>query len=375
MSAFANTFQGKRVLVTGHTGFKGSWLCEWLLGLGAKVTGLALGPTTDPALFSQLGLQHRLDHRIGDIQDRATVQNVISEVQPDFVFHLAAQPLVRLSYKQPVETYSVNVMGTVHVLDALRNLRKQCAAVMITTDKCYENREWLHAYREEDPLGGYDPYSSSKAAAEIVIGAFRRSFFPPQNREGVKIASARAGNVIGGGDWAQDRIIPDAMRALRASEAIPVRNPAATRPWQHVLEPLSGYLWLAAALAAPSLLQRPSAEIFSGAFNFGPGLASNRTVVELIEAALTFRSGNWVDQSDPNAVHEANLLNLSTDKAFHLLRWQPVWDFRETVAQTVRWYLTADQQQSDLLELTREQIRGYQNGARSLGLAWAAERS
>jgi len=245
---FAEAFRNKTVWLSGHTGFKGAWLAQWLLELGANVHGFALEPATEPALFDQLGLAKRLHHQIADIRDPAAVRESVKKSQPDFVFHLAAQPPVRLSYEQPLETYATNVMGTAHVLEALRALDKPCAAVLITTDKCYENREWLHSYREEDPLGGYDPYSSSKAAAEIAISAWRRSFF---KKHPVKIASARAGNVIGGGDWALDRIVPDCIRALQKKQPIAVRNPNATRPWQHVLEPLSGYLWLAARLYQP----------------------------------------------------------------------------------------------------------------------------
>ena len=242
---FDDVFRGRSVWLSGHTGFKGGWLAEWLLNLGASVYGYALAPNTQPALFEQLGIAGRLQHELNDVRDAAAVAQSIQKTQPDFVFHLAAQPLVRLSYDQPIETYATNVMGTLHVLDALRSLKKPCAAVFITSDKCYENQEWIYGYREGDPLGGYDPYSSSKAAAEIVIGAYRRSFF--QNHP-VRIASARAGNVIGGGDWAADRIVPDCIRALQNNQPIPVRNKVATRPWQHVLEPLSGYLWLAASL-------------------------------------------------------------------------------------------------------------------------------
>jgi CDP-glucose 4,6-dehydratase len=244
-SPFRGLYRGKSVFVTGHTGFKGSWLTAWLLELGAHVHGFAQPPPTTPALFDQLGLAARIQHELGDVRHFMAVQRSIAKAQPDFVFHLAAQPLVRRSYEEPLETYATNVLGTAHVLEALRGLQKPCAAVFITTGKCYENREWVHGYREEDPLGGHDPYSSSKAAAEIAIASWRRAFFCDHP---VKIASARAGNAIGGGDWAADRIVPDCIRSLQAGQPIAVRNPKATRPWQHVLEPLSGYLWLAALL-------------------------------------------------------------------------------------------------------------------------------
>ncbi len=277
---FRDRFRGRTVWVSGHTGFKGAWLCEWLLALGAKVHGYALPPPTTPALFNQLALTERIEHEIGDVRDSATVQRSLHRVQPDFVFHLAAQPLVRHSYAQPVETYAVNVMGTVHVLEALRTLQKPCAAILITTDKCYENREWTYGYRENDPLGGYDPYSSSKSAAEIAMAAYRRSFFRDHP---VSIASVRAGNVIGGGDWALDRIVPDSIRALQAGTPIPVRNRIATRPWQHVLDPLSGYLSLAAHLTSDL---RPLTSDLASAFNFGPTHEANRTVAELVQEIL-----------------------------------------------------------------------------------------
>ncbi len=365
---FNYCYQGKRVLLTGHTGFKGAWLAEWLLGLGANVTGLALPPATEPALFNQLGLVGRLDHRIGDIRDLATVQKVVAECQPDYVFHLAAQALVRLSYEQPVETYATNVLGTAHVLEAVRLAKKTCTVVAITTDKCYENREWVHSYREEDAMGGYDPYSSSKGAAELVISAYRRSFFSAAGGPDIRLASARAGNVIGGGDWATDRIVPDCIRALQRGEAIPVRNKVATRPWQHVLEPLSGYLWLGAQLGADA---RAAASPLASAFNFGPALTSNRTVAALVQEVLKHWPGRWEDRSDPHAVHEAKLLNLATDKAFHFLRWQPAWNFEETIEQTVSWYREKEENDRTARILTGRQIFYFTNAARAKGLPWA----
>jgi CDP-glucose 4,6-dehydratase len=367
---FADNYRGKRVLVTGHTGFKGSWLCEWLLSLGADVTGLALPPCTDPALFNQLNLAPRLRHIEGDIRDLATVQKAVKLAAPELVFHLAAQPLVRLSYEQPVETYATNVMGTVHVLEAIRLAKQPCSVIAITTDKCYENREWVHSYREEDPMGGYDPYSSSKGAAELVINAYRRSYFSDDASQ-IRLASVRAGNVIGGGDWALDRIVPDCMRALQHGEAIPVRNKIATRPWQHVLEPLSGYLWLGAALSTETGTLFPFVPTtYATAFNFGPTLNSNRTVAELVLEILRHWPGRWDDRSDPHAVHEARLLNLATDKAHHLLHWQPVWDFQETLAQTVTWYRQASTA-GDIAALTQQQIQLYSTTAKAFNVAWA----
>jgi len=320
---FNNAFHGKRVLVTGHTGFKGSWLCEWLLMLGAKVTGYSLPPPTNPALFDQLGLADRLDHRLGDVRDAKAIRMLMDEIQPDFVFHLAAQPLVRFSYAEPVQTYATNVMGTVNLLEAVRIMDRPCVIVAITTDKCYENRESGQSYREDDPLGGHDPYSSSKAAAELVISAYRRSFFSAPDSQ-VRLASARAGNVMGGGDWAQDRILPDCIRALIRNEPVRIRNKSATRPWQHVLEPLGAYLWLGARLASGE-------RQLATAFNFGPHPAANRPVVDVVKEVLRHWPGQWSDHSDPAAVHEAGLLNLEIEKAQRLLGWQPVWDFATTI--------------------------------------------
>lgn len=367
--AFADTYRGKRVLITGHTGFKGSWLAEWLLALGTEVIGFALPPPTEPSLFEQLGLASRLKHVVGDVRDLAAVRRVMDEARPDFVFHLAAQPLVRLSYEQPVETYGTNVMGTANVLEAVRLTGRRCVVVAITTDKCYENKEWAHSYREEDPMGGYDPYSSSKGAAELVIAAYRRSYFSGSDSL-VKLASARAGNVIGGGDWALDRIVPDCIRALRRGETIPVRNKIATRPWQHVLEPLSGYLWLGACLHSSRLSAFGSQ--LTSAFNFGPSLSSNRTVAELVQEVLKHWPGKWEDKSDPKAVHEAKLLNLATDKAYHFLGWAPAWSFVETLRETVDWYRQTEALTSKVDALTAGQITAYTAAARAAGIRWAA---
>ena len=389
-------FSGKKVFVTGHTGFKGSWLSEWLLGMGAIVHGYALAPDTKPSLFEQLGLSDRMEHEIADIRDTETVRKSIQAFHPDYVIHMAAQPLVRRSYVIPVETLETNVMGTINVLEALRSLaststlelqQSPVTAIIVTTDKCYENHESGRAYEESDPLGGHDPYSSSKAMAEIATAAYRNSYFQTGP---VRIASARAGNVIGGGDWAEDRIVPDAMRALDRGEKITVRNPNAVRPWQHVLEPLSGYLVLAAALANPELKQQveslrtaestststgkleldPSGAYSTGqlqlvslcdAFNFGPGPDSNRTVSDLVDEVLKTRQGGWTDASQPGALHEATLLNLSIEKADRLLGWKPKWDFEETIAKTVSWYARVHAGTVTPLEITRTQIAEYQD--------------
>ena len=369
---FADCYRGKRVLVTGHTGFKGSWLTEWLLALGAKVTGFSLPPPTQPSLFEQLSLDKRVNHLVGDVRDLRAVREAVGLSQPDFIFHLAAQPLVRRSYREPVETYATNVMGTVHVLEAVRLAEKACVVIVVTTDKCYENRECVHSYREGDPLGGHDPYSSSKGAAELVVSAYRRSFFSAADSK-VSVASVRAGNVIGGGDWAEDRIVPDCIRALQRGAVIPVRNKISTRPWQHVLEPLSGYLSLAANLAhcrAASLRGVNGYAQLEAAFNFGPALTSNRTVADLVQEILKHWPGEWKDESDPRAVHEAQLLNLATDAAFHLLKWKPVWDFPETIARTVTWYRTTAANSSLSQETTARQIADYMTHAQTAGLTW-----
>lgn len=369
MNCFNDRYRGSKVLVTGHTGFKGAWLSEWLLMLGAEVTGLALPPQTSPSLFDQLGLSARMDHRIADVRDQDAVRQIVDSVKPDFVFHLAAQPLVRYSYDNPVETFATNVLGTVNLLEAMRPVCKPCTVIAVTTDKCYENREWLHSYREEDPMGGYDPYSASKGAAELVISSYRRSYFSTASTQ-VRLASARAGNVIGGGDWAQDRLIPDCIRALSAGKPIPVRSNHATRPWQHVLEPLSGYLWLAAKIANRSAPTFES-ERLDSPFNFGPNLTSNRSVEEIVREVLHHWPGEMEDRSDPNALHEASRLNLSIDKAFHLLGWKPVWDFAETVSQTVYWYRNhAEHLQPDYLTITRNQIVDYVQRATDAKLSW-----
>lgn len=365
---FNDLYRNKRVFLTGHTGFKGSWMAEWLCMLGAEVHGFALDPQAHETLYGQLDLASRLasDTR-SDLAELDVLHSVIKAARPDLVFHLAAQPLVRRSYEIPVETFATNVLGTAHVLDSIRQAGRPCTVVCVTTDKCYENREWLHPYREEDPMGGHDPYSASKGAAELVIASYRKSFFSHGTE--TRLASARAGNVIGGGDWAQDRIVPDAIRAIRNGDSIPVRNKVATRPWQHVLEPLSGYLALAASLCSD---HQPRSSGISSAFNFGPAITSNRTVAELVQELLKHTGGEWIDASDPDAPHEASKLNLAIDKAFHLLQWQPVWNFEQTVAATAEWYLQAPTS-SNIRALTESQIQSYRSAASAKGLGWATE--
>jgi CDP-glucose 4,6-dehydratase len=332
MEAMVNkTFwKNKKVLVTGHTGFKGSWLSLWLCELGADVYGYSLEPDTNPSLFNQLALEKRLHHKVADIRDGRSIVAYVGEINPDVIIHMAAQPLVRQSYTEPVYTWETNVMGTINLLEAVRPLQHTCAVVVVTTDKVYENLNWHYAYRETDRLGGYDPYSSSKAAAEIVTDSWRNSFF--KDSQHIRIASARAGNVIGGGDWAQDRIVPDMIRALQKNEMIQVRNPFAVRPWQHVLEPLAGYLTLA------EYIYTHNDAAYKSAFNFGPAQAQQKNVKALVENALAIWPGSWNDASDPGAVHEAGLLSVSIDKALNMLTWQPKWDFSQTVFYTIDWY-------------------------------------
>jgi len=326
MNGFGGVYRGRRVLVTGHTGFKGSWLTLWLKALGAEVTGLALDPDTAPAHWDLLGLD--IDDRRGDIGDAASVARLMQERAPEVVFHLAAQPLVRRSYRDPLLTWSTNVMGTANVLEACRHCPSVRAVVVVTTDKCYENREWEWGYRENDRLGGRDPYSASKAAVELVASSYRAAFFASA---GPLVATARAGNVIGGGDWSEDRLVPDAVRALAAARVLEVRSPGATRPWQHVLEPLSGYL----ALAQRLLEGRRE---FAEAWNFGPGAEGNLTVCELLTAfqakwpALEWRA------TAGDEPHEGRLLQLESTKAQRRLAWRPVWTIREAVAATAEWY-------------------------------------
>jgi len=349
---------GRRVLLTGHTGFKGAWLLLWLQELGAEVWGYSLEPEPGPNLFVELAESRppgeAWHHHLGDLANRSQLASLVEECQPEVVLHLAAQPLVRRSYSDPVGTWATNVLGSLHLLEALKPLEHPCAVVMVTTDKVYENREWEHGYRETDRLGGHDPYSASKAGAELAVASWRQSFCgaAPHQTPHLRIATARAGNVIGGGDWAEDRIVSDAMRALAAGEDIQVRNPFATRPWQHVLEPLGGYLKLAEALAS---WPEPPCE----AFNFGPLLSSNRPVQELVETMLEHWSGRWHNLADPSAPHEASLLHLQIDKAQHRLKWRPRWVFTTTVARTVGWYRSHHQHEADALSCCLADLQAY----------------
>ncbi len=347
-------WQGKRVFLTGHTGFKGSWLTLWLKSLGATVTGFSLAPDTTPNLFTLANVSEGIDSIIGDIRDRAALLKALKATRPEIVIHMAAQPLVRESYVTPVETYETNVMGTVHLLDAIRQTPGVKSVVIVTTDKCYENREWEWGYRENEAMGGYDPYSSSKGCAELVTAAYRNSFFNPASHasHGVAVGSGRAGNVIGGGDWAADRLIPDIMRAISAGQTVQIRNPHAIRPWQHVLEPLSGYLILAERLYA----EGPR---FADAWNFGPADADAQPVQAIVKH-LTSQWGEgaqWqLDGGDHP--HEATFLKLDCSKARARLGWSPQWDLNHTLDTIVDWY-KAMVRREDMRAVTLQQIDNY----------------
>ncbi|WP_215233968.1 CDP-glucose 4,6-dehydratase [Dyadobacter linearis] len=348
-------YRGKKVFLTGHTGFKGSWLLYWLHLLGAEVKGYALAPVHENDLYNCINGGSLCSSVIANIMDRERLAKEITSFQPDFIFHLAAQPLVRLSYEIPSETFAVNAVGTAHVLDAVRLLPNPCATVLITTDKVYENKEWHFPYREVDQLGGYDPYSASKACAELLIGSYRNSFFNPAAYDSHQkaIASARAGNVIGGGDWAKDRIIPDIVRALQSDDVITVRNPKSVRPWQHVLEPLSGYLHLGA-----KLIDNPVK--YSRSYNFGPFAEDNLTVQELAEQAIAYwGSGRYETPVLTEQPHEAGLLKLDISLAMNELHWKPKYDARTAIAKTLEWYKTFTNAPTEIAAQTKETILAY----------------
>jgi CDP-glucose 4,6-dehydratase len=359
-----STFFDKTVLVTGHTGFKGSWLVSWLNLLGAKVVGLSLDPPTMPSHYSAIASQINIkDHRV-DIRDYKSVSDLVSKVQPDYLFHLAAQPLVRMAYNDPISTWETNLLGTINILESLKSVSKKCTAIFITSDKCYDNIEWIYGYRENDRLGGPDPYSASKASAEIAISSYVKSYFPSDGY--IRVASARAGNVIGGGDWAVDRIVPDCVRAWSQENIVEIRRPNATRPWQHVLEPLSGYLHLATLLDSNPLLHGES-------FNFGPNLSSNHSVADLVEEmAKYWELVKWKDTSNfDDGPYESTLLKLNCDKALHYLGWYSTLNFHETVSFTAKWYSSFYNDNYDIHGFTVKQIHDYYCIANMKGVKWA----
>lgn len=347
---------GRRVFLTGHTGFKGSWLALWLQSMGAHVTGFSLAPPTEPNLFDIARVAEGLRHHTGDIRDLTALRSAVAECKPEVVFHMAAQPLVRYSYDEPVQTYATNVMGTVHLLEAVRCVGGVQAVVNITTDKCYENREWIWGYRENEPMGGYDPYSNSKACAELVSAAYRSSFFNPADhaRHGVALATARAGNVIGGGDWAKDRLIPDILAGFEAGKVVRIRNPHAVRPWQHVLEPLHGYLTLAERLSCDGAQ-------FASAWNFGPHVDDARPVHWIVErmADMWGQGACWEVDSGVHP-HEADFLRLDITKAVTQLGWQPVLGLDAALAKIVAWS-RARMRGDDMRRVTLAQIEAYQS--------------
>tara|TARA_R110000787_G_scaffold35490_1_gene91127 strand:- start:3287 stop:4360 length:1074 start_codon:yes stop_codon:yes gene_type:complete len=345
-------WNGKKVFLTGHTGFKGSWISLWLQSMGAIVKGYSLAPNTIPNIFTEADVAKDMESEIGDIRDLDKISNSMSVFNPDVLIHMAAQPLVRLSYLEPVDTYTTNVIGTVNVLEAARKCKNLKAIVSVTTDKCYENNEWDWGYRENEPMGGHDPYSSSKGCAELVTSAYRRSFF--NTKDAVSLASARAGNVIGGGDWADDRLIPDILRAFEKAESVVIRNPLSTRPWQHVLEPLSGYLVLAQALYL-------NGDEFAEAWNFGPKEEDCKPVNWILDkmAAKWGKGASWNLDIDNNP-HEAGFLKLDCSKAANRLKWQPKWSLEETLNKIINWhqlYLN----NGDVKEECLKEIKKYTN--------------
>jgi len=349
----ASFYQGKKILVTGHTGFKGAWLMAWLHQLGAHVKGYALAPEDEPNLYDLISAHVDIDSVIADIRDAKKLQQAILDFQPDLVFHLAAQALVRRSYAIPSETFDVNAVGTAQVLEAVKSLSGKCSLVIVTTDKVYENKEIDYHYNESDTLGGYDPYSASKAAAEIVVSSFRNSFFPLNKyaKHQKAVVSVRAGNVIGGGDWNKDRIIPDIIRSLEAGIPVEVRNPDAVRPWQHVLEPLGGYLLI-------GMLLDGDAVSYSGAYNFGPLPQDHLAVRDLVDIAIhCWGNGSWIDKRDPAQPHEAGLLKLDISKAAKQLNWHPKLSSTEAIEWTINWYR---QDRENIFDYTIAQIQQYQ---------------
>lgn len=351
---FEEKFRGKKVFITGHTGFKGAWLATWLQTLGAKVKGFSLEPEEN-SLFLSISKKLNCETVFSDVRNKENLESEILNFKPDFIFHLAAQSLVRRSYTNPLETFETNILGTANLLYSLLKLKKECAAVIITTDKVYDNKEWIYPYRENDELGGYDPYSASKASAEIITGSMRKSFFHVDKLGEHKkaISTARAGNVIGGGDYAEDRIIPDIVRAIKNDKKIILRNPDSVRPWQHVLDPLSGYLLLAIKMSE-------NAVKFSGSYNFGPALESNLSVKDLADTAVKFFGKGKIEISkDKNQPHEAGILRLDISKALLELGWSPKWDSKTAIEKTINWYKNSLVKDADIFELCLNDIKAF----------------
>jgi CDP-glucose 4,6-dehydratase len=351
MTSLSDFYRGKKVLLTGHTGFKGGWLAAWLKLMGTRVVGLALPPDTEPNLFNAACIGRDMVSVMADVRDLSSVQSIFQEHAPEIVFHNAAQPLVRRSYREPVETYATNIMGTVHLLEAARHTPSVRAIVVVTSDKCYENREWFWGYREDDAMGGHDPYSSSKGAAELVTAGYRRSFF--SHHDSAVVATARAGNVIGGGDWSEDRLVPDIVRGIASGKSIVIRRPDSIRPWQHVLEPLHGYLMLAQRACEDR-------ENFAGPWNFGPREEDAISVRQLADRIVTrWGKGELNIQPDPAAPHEAQFLRLNTTKARTELHWQPALELKEALGWTVDWYRSYYGEPKTAAAITHTQIKEY----------------
>mgnify|MGYP003975671519 FL=1 len=365
---FENTFKNKKILITGNTGFKGSWLTAWLLGLKAEVYGISIDIPTEPAMFKVLGLKDKITHYSRDIRDYASLKEIISKIKPDFVFHMAAQPIVVTSYLEPVDTITTNVIGTTNVLEALRVVNHPCTAVIITSDKCYDNVESVWGYKETDMIGGKDIYSGSKGAAEIIFKSYYHSFFKNTKKSNIRAVTVRAGNVIGGGDWADFRIVPDCIKSWVNGDSVEIRSPKATRTWQHVLEPLSGYLHVAKELDNDLSINGES-------FNFGPHAEYTKTVIDLLEDLSEY----WQLSQKPSYLsntisefHEAGLLKLNCDKALSYIKWLPTLDYIKLIEFTSRWYYNFYNSEENMLEFTLAQIKEYEEIALSKEIAWTA---
>ncbi|KJY78459.1 CDP-glucose 4,6-dehydratase [Vibrio coralliilyticus] len=364
---FSGVYKGKKVLITGHTGFKGSWLTTWLLNLGADVCGISKDIPTSPSMFEKLNLENNIEHHIADVRDLKKIREIILDFKPDFLFHLAAQPIVSLSYSDPLDTISSNVMGTANILETLRSVKHPCNAVIVTSDKCYENVEWVWGYKETDHMGGKDIYSGSKGAAEVIFHAYQQSFFKDPSSK-VRLATGRAGNVIGGGDWASDRIVADCMRAWSNNQRVEIRCPDATRPWQHVLEPLSGYLTLGQGLVDDSSNHGQQ-------YNFGPRAEQNHTVKDLLSDLSKY--WHFTDLNSAYVVtdnipfHEAGLLKLNCDKALFNLKWEANLNYEQCIKFVSEWYYEFYQDKKDMMDFTLLQIEEYQSAAKSKKLVWS----